>query len=345
MKQTIAHLDIGFALFLAIFASQALAQTPIQVPGASTKFGPAVATDGNYAYIAWVDSSTSDVHFATFSTSSLEFGTGVPVRGTNSDGTTWTARSGATPAWSYDGLSFYLIWKGLSDNNLWWSVLSDGVWSQQQLVEGTDPNWTAGTSVGPAASFSNWPVTAYWKGASSSKVWTSTLDYLQSGWSTQAVDGGLSTKVTPGIESAPNTTVGYTIFLTNTSNDIVGAGYPVSGTDPDWTAESTYGPAATVDGNGNDVVFWKGLSSTSIWYSYNTGTPLGSGGPPLWSHQATVSGANANTDQAPSVANGNGPYIPMMILAWKKAGASTVWYMDADMLPEMARASQQADKP
>jgi hypothetical protein len=328
MKQTIVHLNLGLAMFLAIFASQALAQIT-QLSGASTNYGPAVATDGNYAYLAWVDSSSSDILVATFYTSSLEFGAGEPVSGTKSDGTTWTAQSSATPAWSYDGENFYLIWKGLSGNNLWWSEYSDGGWSQQELIEGS--GWTAGSNVGPAANFFSWPVTACWKGASSTKVWTSDLDYLEAGWSNEVVDSGLSTNVAPNIESAPNSSIGYGIFLTNTSNIVVGNGYKVSGSG--WTAESSASPAATLDANNNDIVFWKGLSGTSIWYSTNTGTPLGSGGPPVWSHQATVSGADAVTDQAPSVANGNGPYIAMLILVWKKAGANSIWYMDANSLP------------
>jgi hypothetical protein len=326
MKQTIVHLNVALAAFLAIFASQALAQT--QVPNASTNFGPAVATDGNYAYLAWVDSATSDVYFSTYYTSTLEFGDGVPVSGTRSNGTTWTAQSSAAPAWSYDGENFYLIWKGLSDNNLFWSEYSDGAWSQQQLIEGS--GWTAGTSVAPAASFYSWPVTAYWKGASSSKVWVSNLDDLSLGWDSETVVSGLSTNLTPGIESAPNASSSYAVFITNTSNVVVGSGHTVSGSG--WTAESSAGPAATLDANYNDVVFWKGLSGTSIWYSFNTGTALGYGGPPVWSKQATVSGAA--TDQAPSVANGNGPSVAMMILAWKKAGASSVWYMNANKLPE-----------
>jgi hypothetical protein len=67
MNETIVKLSAGLAFFLTILASQAMSQTPIQVKGsgwtASTNFGPALATDGNYAYIAWVDSATSDVYF------------------------------------------------------------------------------------------------------------------------------------------------------------------------------------------------------------------------------------------------------------------------------------------
>jgi len=335
MKQTSAHFNLGLVLFLTVFAGQALSQKPQQVEGAGwtahSNYGPAVATDGNYAYIAWVDSSTNDIFFATFTGDG--FGSQQTVGGTTSDGGTWTAQSSATPAWGYDGLTFYLIWKGNSSNDIWFSAYSDGVWGQQQTVGGTDPHWTAETSVAPAASFYNWPLTLYWKGASSSKVWTSSLNYLQPGWTNQQVVSGFSTGTyaAPAPEQAPNSTGGSAMFLTNPSNDIVvGANsYAVSGTGPTWTAQSMYAPAASAnlaDPVNQDVVFWKGLNTTSIWYSYNTGTPLGYGGPPVWSVQQTVTGAA--TDAAPTVAQADGPSIEVAILAWKNASDDTIWYIE-----------------
>ena len=126
MNETIVKLSAGLAFFLTILASQAMSQTPIQVKGsgwkASTNFAPALATDGNNAYIAWVDSATSDVYFAAFTGSGWI--NAQPVSGTKLDGAVWTAESSATPAWGYDGLSFYLFWKGKTGKDIWFSQFS-----------------------------------------------------------------------------------------------------------------------------------------------------------------------------------------------------------------------------
>lgn len=105
--------------------------------------------------------------------------------------------------------------------------------------------------------------------------------------------------------------------------------YQVSGSG--WAAKTTQAPAAAVDLDGNDIVFWTGQTGTSIWYSYNTSTPLGFGGPPVWSKQETVSGAKTNA--APTVAEANGPSIAVSLLAWKNASDNTVWYLDVAKLP------------
>lgn len=345
MKHAVLHLSVGLAVLLTIFASPVLAQTPSQVKGvgwkASTKLGPAVATDGNYAYIAWVDSATTDVYFATYAASGGGWYNAQAVGGTTSEGKTWTAEASATPSWGYDGINFYLFWKGKSGTDIWFSEYTDGAWTQQSVVEGTDPSWTAETSAAPAASFVSWPVTLFWKGATGDKVWASNLDDLGPGWDTQSVVNGFETNVAPCPESIPNGGSGVpAIFFKSASNNDIkvyvfsSTNYDVSG--KGWVAETTAAPAATVDVDGDDVVFWKGQTGTSIWYSFNLGTPLP--GAPSWSHQATVSGAKTNA--APSVANGNGPFIAMMFLAWKNATDDTVWYMDADKLPEASHGAR-----
>ena len=330
MRQRIGRLTFGLVFLLAVFASQAFAQKPVQISGASTKLAPALATDGNYMYIAWVDSSTSDIYYASYSSG---FTDAQPVGGTTTDGTTWTAESSATPAWGYDGVSFYLIWKGKSDNNIWFSQLSGGIWQDQALVQGGSKTtaWTADTNVAPAATFNSWPLTLYWKGQSSNNVWTSSLNDLQPGWLTQATTG-LETNVAPAVESDPNGSEGSPIVIKSASNNyIYASGFQISGTGPTWYAETSEPPAAAFNGE-NDVVFWKGETTTSIYYSYNTGTPLGSGGPPTWTNQQTVSGAA--TDAAPAVAIANGPSISVALLAWKNASNNTIWYTVGSAFPE-----------
>jgi hypothetical protein len=351
MKQTIVHLNLVSALFLAGFVSQALSQTQVTGLGwtANSNYGPAVATDGNYAYIAWVDSASSKIFFAQFYGDG--FGAEQTVSGPKASGGTWTAESSATPAWGYDGSNFYLFWKGLSGTDIWYSEYSDGDWSQEQTVSGTDPNFTTESNVAPSATFYNYPLSMYVRGATptSYRVWTSTLDDLEAGWSTQEVVSGYNsgTYAAPCPEQAPGSSQPYLpIFLTNSSNDVVvwvNSSYPVSGSG--WTAESTLAPAAyaqPTDPGEPDVVFWTGLTEKSIWYSYNTGTGLGYGGAPVWAHQQSISGTA--TDAAPSAAQADGPSISVAILAWKKAGATTLWYMDPNELPELARATLRANK-
>ena len=325
MRRTMWHLSIGLALFLAMFASQALAQSTIS--GASTKLAPALATDGNYMYIAWVDSSTSEIYYASENSG---FTDAQPVSGTRSDGTTWYAESSATPAWGYDGVSFYLIWKGKSDDPIFFSQMSDGGWQLQALVEGSDPSWTADTNVAPAATFNSWPLTLYWKGKSNNNIWTSTLNDLEAGWSTQ-VTTGLETNVAPCIASDPNGSEGSPIVIKGASNHyIYASGSQISGTDPSWVAETTEPPAAAVDIDGNTVVLWRGQSGTSIWYSYGAGSE--------WTRQATVSGAK--TDLAPTVAIASGPSISVALLAWKNASDQTIKYVTGSSFAEIVHASE-----
>jgi hypothetical protein len=337
MRQRIGRLSFGLAFLLAVFAIQALAQKPQQISGASTKLAPALATDGNYMYIAWVDSSTSDIYYASENSG---FTDAQPVGGTRSDGTTWAAESSATPAWGYDGVSFYLIWKGKSGNDIWFSQMSGGLWQLQEKVQGSDPTWTAETNVAPAATFNSWPLTLYWKGQSGDNVWTSSLNDLQPGWLTQSKTG-LQTNVAPGVESDPNGSEGSPIVIKDASNHyIYASGFRISGKDPTWYAETSDPPAAAFSGE-NDVVFWKGETTTSIYYSYNTGTPLGSGGPPKWTKQQTVSGAKTNA--APTVAIANGPSISVALVAWKNASDDTIWYNVGSSFPELVHAMQSSE--
>ena len=338
MKETIVKLGAGLAFVLTVLAGQAVSQSPIQVKGsgwkASTNVAPALATDGNNAYIAWVDSSTLDIYFASYD--GFGWTNAQTVSGTKLDGTVWTAESNATPAWGYDGLSFYLFWKGKTGNDIWFSSFNGSAWSDQTIVQGSSPIWTAETDVGPAAAFLGWPATLYWKGAfGTHKVWTSSFNDLSPGWLTQSVVSGPTTDVAPGVESSPNSTGSIVpIFVkAASSNDIHvwldSTKYQVSGSG--WTAETTQAPAAALDAYGSDIVFWTGQTGTSIWYSHNTSTPLVFGGPPVWSKQQTVSGAK--TKAAPTVAEANGPSIFVALLAWKNASDNTVWSLDISKLP------------
>lgn len=335
MYATIVKFSAGLAFLLAILASQSMGQTQLKGSGwtASTNVGPALATDGTNAYIAWVDSATSDIYFATYT------GTGwinaQTVSGT-SGGKKWTAMSDTTPAWGSDGTNFYLFWKGKSSNEeIWFSEYSGSAWSLQAVVQGSDPSWTAETDVAPAATFEDWPVTLYWKGkGSNNEIWTSTLNFSSPGWTQQLVNGGPTTNVAFGVEAAPNTTGVAPLFVKSaSSNDIFAwldaTSFPVSGTG--WKAETTQAPAAALDLNGNDIVFWTGQTGTSIFYSYNESLPLVFLGAPVWSEQKTVSGAKTNA--APTVAEANGPHIVVALLAWKNSSDTSIWYLDVSTLP------------
>ena len=337
MYATIVRFGAGFALLLTILTSRAISQSPVQLKGsgwtASTNVGPALATDGNNAYIAWVDSSTLDIYFATYT--GYGFDSAQTVGGTKLDGTVWTAQSDVTPTWGYDGVSFFLFWKGKSGNDLWFSSYNGTAWSLQQKVQGTSPSWTGETDVAPSAAFLSWPATLFWKGASGNKIWTSSFNDLTPGWLTQEITTGPTTNVAPGVESSPNSSGGTVpIFVKSaSSNDIfawVGTTtkYKVSGSG--WTAETKQAPAAALDAYGNDIVFWTGQTGTSIWYSSNTSTSMVFGGSPVWSTQATVSGAKTNA--APTVAEANGPSIFVALLAWKNASDNAVWYLDISKL-------------
>ena len=161
------------------------------------------------------------------------------------------------------------------------------------------------------------------------------LDDLELGWSTQQTSSEPQTNVGPCIESNPNAIGGgFPLFLKSSSNNKLSAwlgttSYEVSGSG--WVAETTEPPTATLDFDDNDVVFWKGQTGTAIWYSYNTGTSLVFGGPPVWSKQAKVPGAETNA--APSVAEAIGTADAVAVLAWKNATDDTVWYMDPSLLP------------
>ncbi len=336
MRQMITRFVIGLALFIGALAGQAAAQIQ-QVKGigwaASTTVAPALATDGNNAYIAWVDSATSDVYYATWGASGSGWYNPKTVSGTNLSGGTWTAQSDAAPAWGYDGSFFYLFWKGKGGNKIWFSSLtSGGDWNIQSVVKGSG-GWTAETNVAPAATFTGWPVTLYWLGMSGESIWTSSLDDLAPGWTTQQVVKGWTTNVAPCVESSANSSDTPAVFLKDaTDNGIAGfvtSKDTVSGSG--WAAETIQPPAAVLDVSGQDLVMWTGQSGTSIWYSYNTGTPIGLGGVPKWSKQATVTGAK--TYLAPAVAQANGSSGFISLLAWKNASDDTLWYWAYPVLP------------
>ena len=84
MKQTIRHLTLGLALFLANFASQGMAQsTAQQVKGINAQGGKwqaftdrgqvAVATNATTEYVAWKVTGSENIEYST-----------------STDGATWT---------------------------------------------------------------------------------------------------------------------------------------------------------------------------------------------------------------------------------------------------------------
>jgi len=341
MKQSIRHLRIGLFLFLASFANQGMAQSaPQQLKGsgwqASTNAAPAVAVFGNYECVAWKSATSNEILF----TCSVQFSDNWPAPQVVG-GSGWTAKTTEAPTLAGDEISgeVWLSWKGAGGNKIWYSTSMGSTWTKQQTVSGS--GWTAESTAAPALGGGD-GITLAWKGASSDDIWYTVWNYP--GWSTQRTASG------SGWTAGTSTTPAWTqydegiipaLFWKGGSPDVwMSYAYDwtsqqkVSCNNPSWTAETSAAPAAAYIPNpdGGDTfttVFWKGNSSNSIWYSYQT--PGASCG---WAQQATVSGSGwtADTNAAPAVANAAYPYYTR-ILAWKNATDNTIWYLDPTTLP------------
>lgn len=342
MKRPTKQLVFALTLFVVSVANEVLAQsTPQQVQAfgweALTTTSPAVATDGTNRYFAWKGPTNNYIFFVEFT--GTEWINLQIVGGSN-----WTAETSTAPALQYGGVTntVWLAWKGTSSNKIWFSTWNGTSWANQQVVSGSDPDWTAETSTTPSLTeFVDSPLLA-WKGVSGNKIWY-TYNLLGT-WATQQTLGG--SDWTAETTAAPALTVGYAQGLDSywegESGDHIWGGAGGFTLSPDsvyWNsqgeiscnANSNVAPAAsffinvaaTVADYYNQVVFWKQSSGNSILYSKGCGTVGGSG----WS---------AETNVAPAVANySDEGYSTAAVLAWENASDNTVWFIDPTTLPGM----------
>jgi hypothetical protein len=341
MKHSIGQFTIGLALSLISLASQGLAQsTPQQVKTSSwqllTTASPAVASDGTNRYIAWMGLNNK-VYFAVFNGTSW-------IDHQIVGGSGWTAETSAAPALAYvSGTAVWLAWKGVSGNDIWYSIWNGTSWSTQQTVSGS--GWAAGTNSPPALVNFFGTVYVMWEGdGSTSSIWYSY--YSGGAWSAQeTVSGSGWTAETNAAPSVITDALGDSyllLFWKGKSGDSIWGtfGYISSSFNPSWTTQGTEsecspstnaGPAAVSflnsGGSGDDLaIFWKDSASNTISYSYASfssgcGTVSGSG----WS---------AATNVAPAVATySDGTVATGSILAWKNASNDTVWFLDPTTLP------------
>jgi hypothetical protein len=342
-QQSIGHLTLGLALFLASFANQAFAIDQVKgIAGgkawkAMTTTTPAVTVDQNGTkYIAWLKAGANEIMVATSPANSnswtllgtSEGGAGV-VGGSN-----WTAGTNASPALAFDSQSnqVWVAYKGQSTpkDRIWFTSWNGSSWADQQAVACT--NGTPETGEAPALGGGD-DMTLAWKGGSDADIWNTAWDGTEwgpqstvkgSGWT--AGTSATPSWIQPYISGNP-----YVLFYKGGSPDIwmseydAGLGWELQkkvacDTNPSWTFQTNFAPAAAYNDQPNGApyaVFWTSSSSTSILYSYETETSCG------WSQPATVTGAE--TSAAPAVIFPlSGP--PDYFLAWKKATNNTIWY-------------------
>jgi len=304
---------------------------------------PAVAISKTTKYVAWVGQTGNKIWFSAYDGTSW---TKQQVVG----GTGWTALTSEAPAlaWDFVNNELWLAWKGNgSDTQIWFSTWDGTSWSDQQVVSGTGPDWTAGTSAAPALTFENGEIDLAWKGKSGNDIWYT--NWNKPGyWSTQTTVGGsgwtAETSTAPGLDGGIN---GPVMFWKGTGTHLwasFSASYSWSVEEeltcslPAYTANTDQSPAGIELVNGLkimpviDVVFWKNSSDNSIWYSDTLGA---SGGCPF-SVPATVSGKgwSASTTNASAAASAQVWSSSMgAILVWKNAADNTIWFMDPTTLP------------
>ncbi|MFZ1918906.1 MAG: hypothetical protein WAU58_15130 [Terriglobales bacterium] len=344
MKQSIGHLTIGLALFLASFANQGLAANQVKGSGwkALTTTAPAVAEDQNGTkYAAWQKAGSTQIVVATSPANSntwtllgtSEGGAGVV------GGTTWTAGTSASPALAFNSQTnqMWLAYKGQSTpaDRIWFTKWNGTSWVAQQAVSCT--NGTPETDIAPALGGGD-DMTLGWQGAAATDIWTTAWD--GSGWGPQSTVHGSDPTWTAGTSTTPAWISPYVngdpyvLFWKGNSTDIWMSENNAGGwetqtkvtcsTEPSWTYETSLAPAVAYNNQpdqGPYVVFWTSSSSTSILYSYGAENSCG------WSEPAAVPGAATNA--APAVVF---PLSGDYIVAWKKATNNTVWYYSFDTL-------------
>ncbi|MFZ0478094.1 MAG: hypothetical protein WAL71_03005 [Terriglobales bacterium] len=168
-----------------------------------TGYAPALS-GGSGISLAWKGASTSNDDIWTTSWTGSEWAPQAKV-----EGTTWTAGSSTTPAWTQTflqvGVSPNLIWKGGSPN-LWWTAGSGTAWNEQQQIHCEDPVWTAQTIAAPAATENNNGYSAdvvFWTTSSFSIEYTYT-DGSGCGWAPPETVRSAKTEIGPAATLAPN---------------------------------------------------------------------------------------------------------------------------------------------
>jgi hypothetical protein len=160
------------------------------------------------------------------------------------------------------------------NNDVYFAMFNGKTWTNHQIVGGT--GWTAETSATPAILYAGFGTTVWlaWKGKGSSN----------------------------------------TIWFSTGDGTSWSKQEPVSGTDPDWTAESNAGPALGIYG-GTPYVAWKGASTDEIWYTYNLGS---------WAHQQVISGSGwtAYTKATPAVTTDQSGNLHVF---WKGKSSDDIW--------------------
>jgi hypothetical protein len=339
MRHSIRQFTIGLALFLASFAGHGLGQsTPQQVAGkgwqAATEKTPAVASDGTNLYIAWTGLSNHEIYYAMFN--GKEWVDHQVVGGTG-----WTAETNASPALVFlPGYGVLAFWKGLSPNEeVWFSVKSQGVWWPQQTVRGT--GWQALTKTAPAVAVLEQTICVAWRGAGSPDIWYTYLALNAEGdgnFTTQQTLGGTDPSWTAETNTAPALTTEFDPDATSGVTGVVGYFWRGSPAGHIWESiggqtqsmiscpgASSAQPAAAFYGpNVNDLmIFWKDESDEGISFqnSPTCGSVTGSG----WTAQTKIAPAVASA----TTASGSGAAI----LAWLDATANTIWYIDPFTLP------------
>jgi hypothetical protein len=328
MKHSIRQFSFGLSLFLVGMAGQGLAQsTPQQVEGSDwqllTTTSPAVTTGGTNEFIAWMGLN-NDVYFAEFNGTSW-------INHQIVGGPGWTAQTSAAPslAFVYEN-DVWLAWKGLSDNNIWYSIWDGTSWSTQQVVSGS--GWTAATNYAPSLVLFQNSVYLTWTGDGTAQdIWFTYQTGIGNQWGPQQTVSGpgwtAQASSAPSIETSETFEYGfiYLFWQEKSSNGIWetnGLTYPnsylISWSDGQFQVGglTDVAPAAVTLGS-NLTVFYKESTSNVLSYfcAENSGNVSGSG----WS---------AFTNVAPAVASSTDS-----ILAWKNATDNTVWFMDPTTLP------------
>jgi hypothetical protein len=365
MKQTTKHLTLGLALFLANFASQAMAQsTPQQVKGVNAQGGKwqaftdrgqvAVATNATTEYVAWKVNGSENIEYST-STDGATWTTPKVLGGTYQH-RAWKAQTQGVPALTVDNTTGYVwaAWTDPTTSDLFYSTYSGGAWTYRQPVSGS--GWTAQNLVSgasPALGGGN-GITITWIGYQSPDVYIFYSNWTSSGWSvpqTVSNSNWTATPVPSGF-STPSLTVSLTggsaMYWVDFYGNIYGSAFIFGGWAPEtviscnsWTAETwdDNPPAAanfTLNGGGNAVLFWVNAAGDGyqLAYTYETFDQNGC----AWADPATINIApgatNVNIYVGPAVSVGSN----LSILAWPQLVGnsetkSTVWYLNPMTLP------------
>jgi hypothetical protein len=209
---------------------------PAEVSGsnwtATTNATPAV--DVPAGLVVWKDASSDTLSY-TYDYDGTE---NDPVWSTPQTvgGTAWTGESNVGPTLETfsQGLIPWLFWKGASSDHIWTTTVPqyEETWVPQTKISCTDPEWTAETSLSPAAAgFAPPGVDAlydvvFWKGSSSNKVWYTYDNTAQCGrdtygWADQAPVSGTDWAVTGESNVAPALAFACYLCANNTTSPFV----------------------------------------------------------------------------------------------------------------------------